>query len=82
MYSLYIYFLACYLNNICLWVKDYLELGIRDPLVGDLLDKLLTLDPDKRINTDSALEHEFFWTKPMPCDLSKILSAINISNYS
>lgn len=40
----------------------------------DLLDKLLTLDPAKRIDSSTALDHDFFWTDPMPCDLSKMLS--------
>lgn len=40
----------------------------------DLLDKLLTLDPSKRIDSSSALDHDFFWTDPMPGDLSKMLS--------
>lgn len=39
-----------------------------------MLDKLLTLDPAKRIDSSTALDHDFFWTDPMPCDLSKMLS--------
>jgi cyclin-dependent kinase 9 len=27
-----------------------------------------------RIDADTALNHDFFWTDPMPCDLSKMLS--------
>lgn len=46
---------------------------VKDPYACDLLDKLLTLDPSKRIDADSALNHDFFWTDPMPCDLSKML---------
>ena len=37
-----------------------------DPTAKDLLRKLLTLDPEKRISADEALNHEYFWTDPMP----------------
>ncbi|KAF7987662.1 hypothetical protein HCN44_003525 [Aphidius gifuensis] len=45
-----------------------------DPYACDLIDKLLTLDPSKRFDADSALNHDFFWTDPMPCDLGKMLA--------
>lgn len=38
------------------------------------MDKLLILDPNKRFDSDSALNHDFFWQDPMPCDLSKMLA--------
>lgn len=47
---------------------------MKDPYACDLLDKLLILDPSKRCDSDSALNHDFFWTDPMPCDLSKMLA--------
>lgn len=47
----------------------------------DLLDKLLTLDPEKRLDADTALDHDFFWNDPMPCDLSKVMSQLCSSNY-
>lgn len=34
----------------------------------DLLDKLLTLDPTRRITAVEALDHEWFWSDPMPAD--------------
>lgn len=40
----------------------------------DLLDKLLILDPKKRLDSDSALNHDFFWSDPMPLDLGNLLS--------
>ena len=34
----------------------------------DLLDKLLTLDPRERITASKALDHEYFWSDPLPAD--------------
>ncbi|KAK6115084.1 hypothetical protein DH2020_007353 [Rehmannia glutinosa] len=36
----------------------------------DLLNKLLALDPARRGSASSALQHEFFHTSPLACDLS------------
>lgn len=55
-------------------VKDRLKPYVQDSHGVDLLDKLLQLDPNKRSDADTALNHDFFWTDPMPCDLSKMLS--------
>ncbi|XP_023723129.1 cyclin-dependent kinase 9 [Cryptotermes secundus] len=55
-------------------VKERLKPYVKDPYACDLLDKLLVLDPSKRYDSDSALNHDFFWTDPMPCDLSKMLA--------
>ena len=50
-------------------VSERLGAYIKDQHGLDLLDKLLTLDPKKRIDSDEALDHDFFWTDPMPTDL-------------
>ena len=47
---------------------------MKDQHALDLQDKLLTLDPSKRIDSDEALNHDFFWTDPMPQDLTNMLS--------
>ncbi|KAJ3570454.1 hypothetical protein NP233_g4392 [Leucocoprinus birnbaumii] len=35
---------------------------------GDLLDKLLVCNPRERITAAQALEHDYFWTDPLPAD--------------
>ncbi|XP_044504881.1 cyclin-dependent kinase C-2-like isoform X2 [Mangifera indica] len=34
----------------------------------ELLEKMLTLDPVQRISAKDALDAEYFWTDPLPCD--------------
>ena len=45
-----------------------------DITASDLIDNLLTLDPSKRYNADTALAHDFFYVDPLPADLSKMLA--------
>lgn len=71
---LFLKFIDILLNEILFQVKERLRPYVKDPYACDLLDKLLVLDPAKRYDSDSALNHDFFWTDPMPCDLSKMLA--------
>ena len=34
----------------------------------DLMDRLLTIDPRRRMSASEALEHDYFWTDPLPAD--------------
>jgi cyclin-dependent kinase 9 len=54
-------------------VKERLRTFVKDANALDLLDKLLNLDPNKRINADASLGHDFFWSEPMPQDLENML---------
>ncbi|TFK49340.1 Pkinase-domain-containing protein [Heliocybe sulcata] len=38
------------------------------PETYDLLDKLLTLNPRERITASEALDHDYFWSDPLPAD--------------
>ena len=46
------------LNKCCRFSED----------VAGLLDQLLVLDPERRLTADEALDHEWFWTDPMPAE--------------
>lgn len=62
-------------------VKDRLKAYVKDPYALDLIDKLLVLDPAQRIDSDDALNHDFFWSDPMPSDLKNMLSTHNQSMF-
>ncbi|KAF8956307.1 kinase-like domain-containing protein [Flammula alnicola] len=38
------------------------------PETVDLLDKLLVINPKERLTAAQALEHDYFWTDPLPAD--------------
>ncbi|KAL5556319.1 hypothetical protein UlMin_038555 [Ulmus minor] len=42
--------------------------GHFDPLALDLLEHLLALDPNQRWNAKEALDSDYFWSDPQPCD--------------
>lgn len=43
-----------------------------DSLGLDLLDRMLTLNPDSRITAKEALEHQYFKSDPLPCEPSEM----------
>ncbi|CAK9303668.1 unnamed protein product [Gordionus sp. m RMFG-2023] len=62
-------------------VKERLRTYVKDAQALELLDKLLVLDPSKRIDSDESLNHDFFWTDPMPADLAKTLGSHTTSMF-
>ncbi len=62
-------------------LRDRLRHFVEDPYALDLIEKLLVLDPKKRIDADSTLEHDFFWKDPLPMDVSKTLSKLRSSMF-
>ncbi|NXH10858.1 CDK9 kinase, partial [Bucco capensis] len=60
-------------------VKHCMKAYIRCCHALDLIDKLLVLDPSQRINSFDALNHDFFWSDPMPSDLKNMLPTYNQS---
>jgi serine/threonine protein kinase len=42
-----------------------------DDLALNLLDTLLTLNPEKRLTAKEALNHSFFKSEPLPCEPSQ-----------
>lgn len=40
--------------------------------LADLLDKLLVYDPDTRLTADQALDHDWFWSDPLPAEVGSV----------
>jgi len=55
------------LKNYFLKQKPFL-----DSVTLDFLDKLLTMNPEKRMTAKEALEHEYFTMVPLPCSLPEL----------
>ena len=63
-------------------VKERLRHFVKDACAVDLIDKLLVVNPKKRLDSDKALNHDFFWTDPLPCDLTSALSSLRSSMFA
>ncbi|KAL5663207.1 hypothetical protein ACJX0J_023315, partial [Zea mays] len=59
-------------------VKDFFKHFDRHAL--DLLEKMLTLDPSQRISAKDALDAEYFWTDPLPCDPKSLPKCMYMQN--
>lgn len=55
-------------------MKERLRAYVKDTNGLNLIDQLLQLDPRSRFDADAALNHDFFWTDPLPTDLTKTFS--------
>ncbi|PVD22424.1 hypothetical protein C0Q70_18236 [Pomacea canaliculata] len=62
-------------------VRDRLMPFLQNQYAVDLLEKMLSLNPSNRIDSDTALNHDFFWTDPMPTDLMLTMSKYNTSMF-
>ncbi|KAL6050229.1 Cyclindependent kinase, variant 2 [Balamuthia mandrillaris] len=48
---------------------------------ADLICKLLALDPEQRISASDALDHDYFWSTPMPCSPSELPKCPSMHEY-
>ena len=64
-------------------IRERLRHYVKDNDAVDLIDKLLVLDPKKRLNADEALEHDMFWNDPMPAkeELARTLNRFKSSMF-
>nr|DAD41133.1 TPA_asm: hypothetical protein HUJ06_015456 [Nelumbo nucifera] len=46
----------------------------------ELLERMLTLDPSQRISAKDALDAEYFWNDPLPCDPKRQRKSANSSD--
>ena len=62
-------------------LNERMRAVMKDDNAVELVDKLLCLDPSKRICSDVALNHDFFWSEPMPADLAPKLATLTQSMF-
>ena len=64
-------------------IKERLKHYVKDNYCVDLIDKLLILDPKKRLDSDSALDHDVFIEDPLPSktDLAQKLTRFKSSMF-
>jgi len=53
--------------------------GHLNPQALDLLKKMLTPDPEKRISASDALDHDYFWSDPLPLPMGSPMN-FNVSS--
>ncbi len=58
--------------------KDFTQFFVgANPLAIDVLTQLLHMDPDRRLNTEEALKHEYFSKYHLPKDeVSLVISCM------
>ena len=64
-------------------IKERLKHYVKDSSCVDLIDKLLVLDPKKRLDSDACLEHDMFVERPFPSrnDLANKLTRFKSSMF-
>lgn len=64
-------------------IRERLKHYVKDSHCVDLIDKLLVLDPKKRLDSDACLDHDVFVEKPLPSksDLAHKLTRIKSSMF-
>lgn len=57
-------------------LKQRLASHIGSEMALDLIEKLMQIDPAKRINANLALSHNFFWKEPLPGTLDTLMEKL------
>ncbi|TIB06354.1 hypothetical protein E3P96_00533 [Wallemia ichthyophaga] len=52
--------------------SKFTQLTSSDQSTLNLLENMLTMDPKKRISARDALNHNYFWSKPLPMDKNDV----------
>lgn len=75
VYESYVCYCIILLSSPDVHLFLYLRLGKE---TCALLDKLLILDPRERISASDALDHEYFWSDPLPADPKRCVYIVSI----